>query len=43
VFGTQIDHVLVSRDFSARTARFLDLPNTDHRSLMVDITLHQRG
>lgn len=40
-FGTQIDHVLVSRDFSANTARFLDLADTDHRALLVDITLHQ--
>ncbi|WP_328502352.1 endonuclease/exonuclease/phosphatase family protein [Streptomyces sp. NBC_00457] len=42
-FGTQIDHVLLSPDFSARTARFLDLADTDHRSLLVDVTLHQRG
>ncbi|MDI3402887.1 endonuclease/exonuclease/phosphatase family protein [Streptomyces sp. B-S-A6] len=40
--GTQIDHVLVSRDFTASDARFLDLPNTDHRSLVVDLTLHAR-
>ncbi|WP_435611406.1 endonuclease/exonuclease/phosphatase family protein [Streptomyces sp. bgisy159] len=42
-FGAQIDHVLVSADFSARTARFLTLTGTDHRALLVDITLHQRG
>ncbi|MFF7473464.1 endonuclease/exonuclease/phosphatase family protein [Streptomyces sp. NPDC008092] len=41
VFGTQIDHVLVSRDFSATGARFLHLADTDHRALVVDITLHQ--
>ncbi|MFF8320386.1 endonuclease/exonuclease/phosphatase family protein [Streptomyces bobili] len=41
VLGTQIDHVLVSGDFSASRARFLDLPRTDHRSLLVDVTLHQ--
>lgn len=41
--GAQIDHVLLSTDFSARTARFLDLTDTDHRALLVDITLHQRG
>jgi endonuclease/exonuclease/phosphatase (EEP) superfamily protein YafD len=41
-FGAQIDHVLVSEDFSARTVRFLDLAGTDHRALLVDITLHQR-
>ncbi|WP_369170757.1 endonuclease/exonuclease/phosphatase family protein [Streptomyces sp. R28] len=42
-FGVQIDHVLLSAGFSARTARFLDLPGTDHRTLLVDVTLHQRG
>lgn len=41
-FGVQIDHVLLSADLSARTARFLDLPGTDHRALLVDVTLHQR-
>ncbi|KOG35004.1 endonuclease/exonuclease/phosphatase family protein [Streptomyces resistomycificus] len=40
--GTQIDHVLVSRDFAARDARFLDLADTDHRALLVDLTLHER-
>ena len=39
-FGTQIDHVLVSEDFAAHRARFLDLENTDHRALVVDLTLH---
>nr|WP_203615031.1 endonuclease/exonuclease/phosphatase family protein [Streptomyces sp. SID13726] len=38
--GAQIDHVLVSADFSARDARFLDLADTDHRALLVDVTLH---
>ncbi|MFE0512705.1 endonuclease/exonuclease/phosphatase family protein [Streptomyces sp. NPDC058964] len=42
VIGAQIDHVLVSRDFSANDARFLRLARTDHRALLVDITLHQR-
>jgi len=42
LLGAQIDHVLVSRDFTARDARFLDLPDTDHRSLVVDLTLHGR-
>ncbi|MCX4907279.1 endonuclease/exonuclease/phosphatase family protein [Streptomyces sp. NBC_00878] len=37
--GAQIDHVLVSRDFSANRTRFLDLDNTDHRTLVVDLTL----
>lgn len=41
-FGVQIDHVLLSADFSARAARFLDLPGTDHRALLTDVTLHQR-
>ena len=41
--GVQIDHVLVSRDFSANSARFLDIADTDHRALIVDVTLHQRG
>ncbi|MET8450220.1 endonuclease/exonuclease/phosphatase family protein [Streptomyces sp. NPDC005209] len=40
--GAQIDHVLVSRDFSASDARFLRLASTDHRALLVDLTLHQR-
>ncbi|MFH8802347.1 endonuclease/exonuclease/phosphatase family protein [Streptomyces sp. NPDC017936] len=40
-FGVQIDHVLVSEEFSASRARFLDLPGTDHRSLLVDVTLHR--
>ena len=40
VFGAQIDHVLVSGDFAARDARFLDLAGTDHRALVVDLTLH---
>ncbi|MFC7305825.1 endonuclease/exonuclease/phosphatase family protein [Streptomyces monticola] len=38
--GAQIDHVLVSRDFAAHDARFLDLAGTDHRSLVVDLTLY---
>ncbi|MEV7869821.1 endonuclease/exonuclease/phosphatase family protein [Streptomyces sp. NPDC088124] len=38
--GAQIDHVLVSDDFSVRSARFLDLADTDHRSLLVTLELH---
>ncbi|MER5462961.1 endonuclease/exonuclease/phosphatase family protein [Streptomyces sp. NPDC002668] len=38
--GAQIDHVLVSEDFSVRKARFLDLANTDHRALLVQLELH---
>ncbi|MDN3023590.1 endonuclease/exonuclease/phosphatase family protein [Streptomyces sp. S.PB5] len=40
--GAQIDHVLLSADFSAGEARFLDLAGTDHRALLVEITLHDR-
>ncbi|MFF3328585.1 endonuclease/exonuclease/phosphatase family protein [Streptomyces sp. NPDC002888] len=40
--GTQIDHVLVSPDFSASRARFLGLADTDHRALVVDVSLHGR-
>ncbi|MET9515248.1 endonuclease/exonuclease/phosphatase family protein [Streptomyces sp. NPDC002994] len=38
--GTQIDHVLVSDDFSVRSARFLTLRHTDHRALLVELKLH---
>ncbi|MFF8291511.1 endonuclease/exonuclease/phosphatase family protein [Streptomyces sp. NPDC016309] len=38
----QIDHVLVSGDFTVRGARFLDLPRTDHRALLVDLDLRAR-
>ncbi|MFK0172383.1 endonuclease/exonuclease/phosphatase family protein [Streptomyces sp. NPDC090306] len=41
-FGAQIDHVLASSDFSARDARFLGLAGTDHRALVVDLTLYAR-
>ncbi len=41
-FGVQIDHVLLSEDFSASAVRFLDLAGTDHRALVADLTLHQR-
>ncbi|WP_431331217.1 endonuclease/exonuclease/phosphatase family protein [Streptomyces sp. IPPR8] len=42
-FGVQIDHVLVSQEFAAHRARFLDLADTDHRALVVDLTLHGAG
>ncbi|GGW53942.1 membrane protein [Streptomyces lucensis JCM 4490] len=42
VIGVQIDHVLVSRDFAATDARFLRVTGTDHRALLVNLTLHQR-
>ncbi|MES4907026.1 MULTISPECIES: endonuclease/exonuclease/phosphatase family protein [unclassified Streptomyces] len=38
--GAQIDHVLVSEALRPRAARFLDLPHTDHRALLVDLELH---
>ncbi|POX56780.1 hypothetical protein C3489_03045 [Streptomyces sp. Ru71] len=41
-FGTQIDHVLLSPDFSVTRARFLHLPGSDHRALVTDVTLHRR-
>ncbi|MFE2032699.1 endonuclease/exonuclease/phosphatase family protein [Streptomyces scopuliridis] len=40
--GAQIDHVLVSEDFTVRSARFLELADTDHRSLLVGLDLHAR-
>ena len=40
VIGAQIDHVLLSPDFSAEDARFLHLTGTDHRALVTDVTLH---
>jgi endonuclease/exonuclease/phosphatase (EEP) superfamily protein YafD len=40
--GTQIDHVLATPDFSARDAHFLEIGDTDHRALVVDLTLHSR-
>jgi endonuclease/exonuclease/phosphatase (EEP) superfamily protein YafD len=41
--GAQIDHVLLSPDFSANKAAFLAVTGSDHRALLVDITLHQHG
>ncbi|WSP82532.1 endonuclease/exonuclease/phosphatase family protein [Streptomyces sp. NBC_01235] len=41
VFGVQIDHVLVSKEFTASDARFLHLDGTDHRALLVNLALHQ--
>jgi endonuclease/exonuclease/phosphatase (EEP) superfamily protein YafD len=39
--GAQIDHVLVSRGFTAHRTRFLELGDTDHRALVVDLTLNK--
>ncbi|MEU9099169.1 endonuclease/exonuclease/phosphatase family protein [Streptomyces sp. NPDC048361] len=36
----QIDHVLVSDDFKATSARFLTLRGTDHRALLVKLGLY---
>jgi endonuclease/exonuclease/phosphatase (EEP) superfamily protein YafD len=41
--GAQIDHVLVSADFSARKATFHPLTDSDHHALVADLTLHQHG
>ncbi|MEV5978686.1 endonuclease/exonuclease/phosphatase family protein [Streptomyces sp. NPDC052114] len=40
--GAQIDHVLATPDFSARDARFLEIGDTDHRALVVTLTLHKK-
>ncbi|MDJ1136907.1 endonuclease/exonuclease/phosphatase family protein [Streptomyces iconiensis] len=37
--GTQIDHVLVSRQLVPLEAKFLDFAGTDHRALLVDLKL----
>lgn len=42
-FGTQIDHVLVSEDFTVHDARFLGIAGSDHRAVVVGLTLHGRG
>ncbi|MCX5391750.1 endonuclease/exonuclease/phosphatase family protein [Streptomyces sp. NBC_00094] len=35
----QIDHVLVTEDFSVRGIRFLDLAGSDHRAVLTDLDL----
>ncbi|WP_438491402.1 endonuclease/exonuclease/phosphatase family protein [Streptomyces asiaticus] len=40
LLGAQIDHVLVSRALRPRAARFLELPHTDHRALLVELDLY---
>ncbi|MFE4617769.1 endonuclease/exonuclease/phosphatase family protein [Streptomyces sp. NPDC056747] len=35
----QIDHVLVSRDFTVRSIRFLDLAGSDHRAVLTSLDL----
>ncbi|MEU9208746.1 endonuclease/exonuclease/phosphatase family protein [Streptomyces sp. NPDC048415] len=39
--GAQIDHVLVSRGFSANEASFVRITGSDHRALVVDLALRQ--
>ncbi|MFE0421728.1 endonuclease/exonuclease/phosphatase family protein, partial [Streptomyces sp. NPDC058953] len=39
--GTQIDHVLISKEFSVRKARFVELADTDHRALVTQLELHE--
>jgi endonuclease/exonuclease/phosphatase (EEP) superfamily protein YafD len=39
--GVQIDHVLVSGGFTAHDARFLTMEGSDHRALLVTLTLHR--
>lgn len=41
--GAQIDHVLVSRQFTSRKATFLDVKDSDHRAVLVELTLFQGG
>ncbi|MFI6347603.1 endonuclease/exonuclease/phosphatase family protein [Streptomyces sp. NPDC050560] len=41
--GAQIDHVLLSDDFSVRGARFVGLGGSDHRALVADVTLRSGG
>jgi endonuclease/exonuclease/phosphatase (EEP) superfamily protein YafD len=42
LLGAQIDHVLLSRDFTAADARFPRPAGTDHRAPVVDVTLSTR-
>ncbi|MEV0090272.1 endonuclease/exonuclease/phosphatase family protein [Streptomyces sp. NPDC050738] len=42
ILRTQIDHVLVTKDFQVREARFVTLPGSDHRGLVVQLELHAR-
>ncbi|MGW0602559.1 endonuclease/exonuclease/phosphatase family protein [Streptomyces sp. NPDC002640] len=39
--GVQIDHVLVSPAFTARDARFPEMEGSDHRAVLVTLTLHR--
>ncbi|NGN63541.1 endonuclease/exonuclease/phosphatase family protein [Streptomyces sp. A7024] len=41
-FGAQIDHVLVGDRLAPTAIRFLDLAHTDHRSVLVELDLHER-
>lgn len=35
----QLDHILMSRHFGARSARTLDIPDTDHHAVLADLVL----
>jgi endonuclease/exonuclease/phosphatase (EEP) superfamily protein YafD len=41
--GVQIDHVLVSGSFETHEVSFPDLPGSDHRAVLADVTLHRAG
>ncbi|UGY94292.1 endonuclease/exonuclease/phosphatase family protein [Streptomyces gobiensis] len=38
--GAQIDHILVSETLTPISSQFLDLPDTDHRALLVDVKVY---
>ncbi|MFF9770369.1 endonuclease/exonuclease/phosphatase family protein [Streptomyces sp. NPDC014636] len=42
VIGAQIDHVLLSQDFTVTHAHVLPVSGTDHRALLTDLILHTR-
>ncbi|AXK36967.1 endonuclease/exonuclease/phosphatase family protein [Streptomyces armeniacus] len=41
--GAQIDHVLLSEEFEAADAQFVDMNGSDHRALLVDLKLYAAG
>lgn len=38
--GAQLDHVLVSEEFDSQGVVFFDLPGSDHRAVLADVSLH---
>ena len=38
LFGAQIDHVLTANGPKARSVEFLDVPGTDHRAVLAEIS-----